>query len=88
MRQQLDALGDRRREREADERVEGLVPAVREPVGAGDRVLGERERVEARRFDRDRDVADLTGVEQVALEPRGLGVVEDELHALASVATA
>ena len=43
----LDALGHRGGEREADERVEGLVTAVGEPVGAGDRVLGERERVEA-----------------------------------------
>ena len=41
--------------READERVERLVPARAEPVGARGRVLGEREPVEAGGLGRDRE---------------------------------
>ena len=80
VREQPETLGHRGRIRERDERVEGLMTARVQPSGAGDGMLGEGEAVPAGLLGGAGDHIDRPRVEHVALRPRGLRVLVDELH--------
>ena len=80
VRQQLQLGRDGGDVRQGDERVEALVAARFEPLGARGRVFGEREAVPAGSLRSDGEIGDRSCVEHVAVDAVEVGVLEDEPH--------